>query len=86
MAPVIYTTYGIAMGYRPEMLAKSGGVRPAGARQALERTDRVANSRWRSWLGTMLIRVRMRRPSLEVRPGETRETKWLPGRLLTLSE
>jgi len=38
MGPIIYTTYGIAMGQRPETLSNSGGVRPAGAESIRERS------------------------------------------------
>jgi hypothetical protein len=30
MLPVIYTTYGTAMGHQPEVLGESGGLRPLG--------------------------------------------------------
>ena len=33
MVPIIYTTYGVAMGHRPETLAAAGALRPAGPRR-----------------------------------------------------
>ena len=42
MGPIIYTTYGIAMGQRPETLANSGGLRPAGAEPMRERPVRLS--------------------------------------------
>jgi hypothetical protein len=39
MVPIIYTTYGTAMGHQPETLAASGGLKPAGGgrKQGLHR-------------------------------------------------
>jgi hypothetical protein len=78
MGPVIYTTYGIAMGHRSETLAESGGLRPAGARRGRERTTQVATSRGRSWLDTLLVWVRLRQRDVDGRAGDIEETKPLP--------
>ena len=42
MVSVVYTTYGIAMGHRPEVLAKSGGLRAAGGGQRREQDGPAA--------------------------------------------
>jgi hypothetical protein len=42
MGPIIYTTYGIAMGQRPETLANSGGLRPAEAEPMRARPVRLS--------------------------------------------
>jgi hypothetical protein len=78
MGPVIYTTYGIAMGHRSETLAESGGLRPAGAGRGRERTAQVATSRGRSWLDTLLVWVRLRHRDVDGRAGDIEETKPLP--------
>jgi hypothetical protein len=41
MGPIIYTTYGIAMGQRPETLSNSGGLRPTGTEPMSERPVRL---------------------------------------------
>ena len=58
MLPAIYTTYGAAMGHRPEVLAESGGLRPAGAERTHEPAAWVRGARVRGWLNTILVRVR----------------------------
>jgi hypothetical protein len=78
MGPVIYTTYGFAMGHRSETLAESGGLRPAGAGRGRERTTQVATSRGRSWLDTLLVWVRLRHRDVDGRAGDIDETKPLP--------
>ena len=60
MLPVIYTTYGVAMGHRPEVLSASGGLRPAGAEPRRERSARVGMARAWSWLGTVVTRLHLR--------------------------
>jgi hypothetical protein len=60
MGPIIYTTYGLAMRHRPEALAASGGVRPAGAERRRQRPASVGVARARRWLGTVFARVRLR--------------------------
>jgi hypothetical protein len=55
MVPVLYTTYGLAMGHHPEVLAESGGLRPA----ACERTL-VPGGLARRWLVAAMDRVRLR--------------------------
>ena len=78
MGPVIYTTYGTAMGHRPETLAESGGLRPAGAERARGRTTQVVVTRAWSWLGAILVRVRLRHRDVDGRAGDIEETKPLP--------
>jgi hypothetical protein len=56
MAPIIYTTYAIAMRHGPETLAECGGLRPAGAGRMRVRTAPGASVRARSWLPAMVIR------------------------------
>jgi hypothetical protein len=82
MVPVIYTTYGIAMGHRPETLAASGGLRPAGASSSRERLAQVAVARARWWLETLLVRAGVRHGDLACRTEEAEETKRLAGRML----
>jgi hypothetical protein len=60
MLPVIYTTYGVAMGHRPEVLSASGGLRPAGAERRRERSAWVGLTRAWTWLGTVAARVHVR--------------------------
>ena len=60
MLPVIYTTYGVAMGHRPEVLSASGGLRPAGAERRCERSARLGLTRAWSWLGTVVARLHLR--------------------------
>jgi hypothetical protein len=81
MVPVIYTTYGIAMGHRPETLAESGGLRPTGAGRAHERPARITVARAR-WFKTMLDRVGLRHRDVTGRTEDTGETTWPPGRML----
>ena len=58
MVPIIYTTYGVAMGHRPETLASSGGLRPAGKAGRAEVTPAlVLLSRARRWLKTLVVHV-----------------------------
>ena len=85
MVPVIYTTYGIAMGHRPETLAESGGLRLAGADNSHERPARVAGSRARWWLETLLVRAGVRHGDVVGRTNESEETKRLSGRMLPSS-
>ena len=57
MMPVIYTTYGIAMRHQPEVLAESGGLKPAGVGRTLSHPSRLRGEHVRQWLETVLIRV-----------------------------
>jgi hypothetical protein len=57
MVPVIYTTYGIAMRHRPETLAESGGLKPAGVGRTYPHPSRLRGERVRQWLETVLVRV-----------------------------
>ena len=56
MVPIVYTTYGVAMGHGPETLAESGGLRPAGAARMRVRTAHGVSVRARSWLAAMVVR------------------------------
>jgi hypothetical protein len=78
MGPVIYTTYGIAMGHRSETLAESGGLRPAGVGRGRERTTQVATTRKGSWLDILPVWVRLRHRDVDGRAGDIEETKPLP--------
>ena len=60
MVPVIYTTYGMAMGHRPEVLAASGGVRLAGAERRRESAARIGGARVYRWLCTVFAWMRLR--------------------------
>ena len=60
MVPVIYTTYGMAMGHRPEMLAASGGLRPAAGGRRPAQAARLRSARVRHWLGSVWVRMRLR--------------------------
>jgi hypothetical protein len=46
MLPAIYSTYGVAMGHRPEVLGESGGLRPPVVCVQLKR-DELTNTRLR---------------------------------------
>jgi hypothetical protein len=74
MMPVIYTTYGVAMGHRPETLAASGGLRRAGARRTHERPAPVAISRAQWWLESLLLRVCLRHRDVAGPAQDTGET------------
>ena len=82
MLPAIYSTYGVAMGHRPEVLGESGGLRPAEAGRANEHPAQVAVSRARWWLETLLIRVGMQHRDVAGRMEDAGETKRLSGRVL----
>ncbi len=73
MGPIVYTTYGIAMGHRTEDLANSGGLRPAGAEPMRERPARVGVARTLQWLGAALVRVYMRLKGADGRMVATKE-------------
>ena len=60
MVPVIHTTYGMAMGQHPEVLAASGGLRPGGAERLRERPTGVRVERVCRWLRTVFARVHLR--------------------------
>jgi hypothetical protein len=60
MVPVIYTTYGMAMGHRPEVLAASGGVRLAEAERRPEPSARIGVARVCCWLGAVFAQSRLR--------------------------
>jgi hypothetical protein len=60
MVPVIYTTYGMAMGHCPEALAASGGLRPAAGGRRPTHAARLRSARVRHWLGIIWVRVRLR--------------------------
>jgi hypothetical protein len=82
MMPVIYTTYGVAMGHRPETLAASGGLRPAGARRTRERPALVAISRAPCWLEGLLVRIGLRHREVAGPAADTGETVQRSERLL----
>jgi hypothetical protein len=60
MVPVIYTTYGMAMGHRPEVLAASGGVRLTEAERRPKPSARIGVARVCRWLCTVFARMRLR--------------------------
>ena len=60
MLPVIYTTYGIAMGHRPEVLEASGGLRVAGAEGRGKPPAPISPTRVCRWIGTAVAWVRLR--------------------------
>jgi hypothetical protein len=67
MLPVIYTTYGIAMRHRPEVLAGSGGLKSAGVGRMFTSPSRRMGACVRQWLETILVRVRLRHRDMESR-------------------
>ena len=67
MVPVIYTTYGMAMGHRPEALAASGGLRPAGAEGWREPPAQIGPAQVCRWIGTVVARVRLRQQDADSR-------------------
>jgi hypothetical protein len=67
MVPVIYTTYGMAMGHRPEALAASGGLRPAAGPRMPAHAGRLRGARVRHWLGIVWVRVRLRHRDADIR-------------------
>ena len=71
MVPVIYTTYGFAMGHRPEALAESGGLRPAGVGGVRERPAAIGVSRGWWLLETLLVRVGLRQRDVASRMDDT---------------
>jgi hypothetical protein len=77
MVSVIYTTYGVAMGHRPEALAESGGVRPAGVGGVRERPAVIAVSRGWWLLETLLVRVGLRQRDVVSRMDATAATEQL---------
>jgi hypothetical protein len=50
MFPIVYTTYGLAMGHPAETLANSGGLRPAGAEPVRTRPAHVGRALAPAWL------------------------------------
>ncbi len=60
MVPVIYTTYCMAMGHRPEVLAASGGLRLAGAERRRVPPAQNGVVRVCRWLGTVFAQARLR--------------------------
>ena len=68
MFPAIYTTYGMAMGHRPETLAASGGLRPAGAEGWSARPGRVGVAQACRWLGIFVAWMRLRHRDAGRRP------------------
>ena len=80
MVPVIYSTYGIAMRQRPEVLAESGGLQPAGVGWMLTRPSRRLGECVRQWLTSILVRVHLRHRDVEGRTvGDHRSIAALPG-------
>ena len=65
MRSTIYTTYGMAMGHRPEALAASGGLRPI-TREPLSIPQGLA--RVRRSLRAVIARVRQRRSNADATP------------------
>ena len=57
MLPTIYTTYGLAMGHPPELLADSGGLKPIGTKPLSTRPALVDMVRARGWLKAAVGRV-----------------------------
>jgi hypothetical protein len=72
MVPVIYTTYGMAMGNHPEVLAASGGLKPGGAELLRERATWVRVARVGCWLsaGFALVRLRQRKANSRMKAAE----------------
>jgi hypothetical protein len=68
MLPVIYTTYGVAMGHQPETLANSGGLRPVGAEPMRTSPARVGIARGRRWLDSVLVRMYLWHQDRDVDP------------------
>jgi hypothetical protein len=86
MMPVIYTTYGVAMGHRPETLAASGGLRPAGGAGSAEAYPApvlVSRAWW--WLKTLVVRVGGRHRNAAGRTEDSEETPRLFERMLPSS-
>ena len=80
MVPVIYTTYGIAMRHRPQVLAESGGLQPAGVGRTLTHPSRRLGECVRQWLETVLVRVHLRHRGMDSRTvGGHRTIAALPG-------
>ena len=71
MVPVIYTTYGIAMGHRPEVLAASGGLQPVGVNGMREQKAQMRRARVRCWLETVMVRMRLRHQDADSRTAGT---------------
>ena len=71
MLPVIYTTYGIAMGHRPEVLEASGGLRAAGAEGWRKPPAQICLTRVCRWIGTVFVRVRLRQQDVDRRTAAT---------------
>ena len=71
MVPIIYTTYGIAMGHRPEVLAASGGLRRAGAEGWHRPPTPISPARVYRWIGTVVAWVRLRHRGADSRRGGT---------------
>lgn len=69
MELIIYTTYATAMRHRPENLAASGGLQPAGFREPRERRARSGLARARCWLGVVLAWARPLRERNDRRAG-----------------
>jgi hypothetical protein len=67
MVPVIYSTYGMAMGHRSEALAASGGLQPAGVGRMPGQTARRRGVCVQCWLETMLIFLRLRPQDADIR-------------------
>ena len=65
MVPIIYTTYGLAMRHRLEVLTASGGLQPAATERRREQLARVAVARVRSSLSTLLVRMRVRHHNVD---------------------
>ena len=61
MGPIIYTTYGVAMGHRPEVLAATGGLAPAEAGRPRARTAWQGLTRVGCWLTHLLAPGHRRR-------------------------
>jgi hypothetical protein len=57
MVPVIYTTYGTAMGHHPEVLAASGGLQPAGVERRPSPSARIGVTGVCRWLCTLFARM-----------------------------
>ncbi len=67
IGPIIYTTYGAAMGHRPEALAATGGLKPAGAGRPRERTAWQGLTRVGPWLVNTLVRKHRRHQDADSR-------------------
>jgi hypothetical protein len=70
MVPVIYTTYGMAMGHRPEALAASGGVRPARAKRRPKPSARIGVTRVCRWLCAVFARIHRRHRDVHSRTAD----------------